>query len=78
MPIRSSCVRSSQRTSIANFAVPLIKPTLSADAQLLFSVTTEGLARLDIGDNTTSASACSASASHQFLLDLFLYLFRVN
>jgi hypothetical protein len=31
--------------------VPSIKPT-SADAQLLFSVAGEGLARLDIGDNT--------------------------
>jgi hypothetical protein len=32
--------------------VSAIKPTLSADAQLLFSVAGEGLALLDIGDNT--------------------------
>jgi hypothetical protein len=63
MPIRSSCVRSSQRTSVGNSAVPSIKPTLSADAQLLFSVAGEGLERLDAGDNNTSASACSTSAS---------------
>jgi hypothetical protein len=51
MPIRSSCVWSSQRSSVANSAVPSIKPT-SADAQLLFSVAGEELARLDIGDHT--------------------------
>jgi hypothetical protein len=43
--------------------VSSIKPTLFADAQLLFNVAGEGFAQLDIGDNTTSASACSASAS---------------
>jgi hypothetical protein len=52
MHIRFSCVRS-QRTSIVNSIVPSIKPILSADAQLLFSVAGEGLARLDISDNTT-------------------------
>jgi hypothetical protein len=41
MLIRSSCVRSSQRTSVANSAVPSTKPT-SADAHLLFSVAGEG------------------------------------
>jgi hypothetical protein len=51
MPIRSLCVRLSQRTFVANSAVPSIKPT-STDAQLLFNVAGEGLARLDIGDNT--------------------------
>jgi hypothetical protein len=31
------------------------------------------------GDNTTSASGCfHPHLSHQFLLDLFLYLFRIN
>jgi hypothetical protein len=48
--------------------VPSIKPTLSADAQLIFSVVGEGLARLDTGDNTTSASTCSASASQRPVL----------
>jgi hypothetical protein len=36
---------------VANSAVPSIKPT-SVDAQLLFNVVGEGLARLDIADNT--------------------------
>jgi hypothetical protein len=49
------------------------------DAQLLFSVVGEGLARLDIGDNTTSASPCSFIFSVStdvsvFILFLFLYI----
>jgi hypothetical protein len=63
--------------------VPSIKPT-SADAQLLFSVAGEGLARLDIGQHhlvTTQPlhlHVLHPHLSHQFLLDLFLYLFRIN
>jgi hypothetical protein len=60
MPVRSSCVRSSQRTSVTNSEVPLIKPTLSTDAQLLFSVAGEGFVQLDTGDNTTFAYASAS------------------
>jgi hypothetical protein len=74
MPIRYSCVRSSQRTSVTKAAVPSIKPTLSAEAQLLFSVAGEGIARLDTGDKTTSASTCSTSTSQPPVLAWFVPL----
>jgi hypothetical protein len=52
VPIRSSYVGSLECTSVKNSVVSLMKPTLSADAELLFGLTGEGPARLDTDDNT--------------------------